>query len=144
MADSDFTKKIRRLYWLYRILDIACLAAPVFVYALIGLFSGQTLIGGRIALAFSFVIVIMMTVLNAVAKLRLRSPVWITILGLYIAMRDRLLPLVIILALTSALSDFVFHPLAKKYEARLSASRTIDSRMDEIDQRIDERTKGNG
>lgn len=129
MKQSEFTKKTRAKFWLFRILNWACLAAPVFIYAIVALFSGTTLIGGRIVISFTFVVVIMLSILNAVAKLKLRSPVWIMLIGVYVAMKEKLLPLVIIMAVTSILSDFVFAPLEKKYADKLAASRTIDERM---------------
>ena len=126
---SEHTKKLIRWLWAFRILDWICLMLPVIIYCFYALFSGDSLISGRITIAFSFVIVIIMVILNAVAKLKLRCPVWFLLIGLYIAVRDKLLPLIIILAITSALDDFVLSPLKKKYEEKVRASETIDERM---------------
>ena len=129
--ESEFTKKTRKAMWLFRSLDVACLLAPVVVYATVALFKQETLIAGRLALSASFVVVILLTILNAVAKLRLRSPVWILMLGLYVAVRDKMLPLIIILSVMSLLSDFFLHPMAKRFAVKLEASKTIDERMGE-------------
>ena len=129
MKQSEFTKKTRRLYWTFRGLDLACMLAPIVIYAIVALFHNETLVSGRMALSASFVIVILLTILNAVAKLRLRCPVWIFMLGLYVAVKEKLLPLIIILAVMSILSDFILSPLANKYARKLEASKTIDERM---------------
>ena len=56
-------------------------------------------------------------------------PVWILLIGLYVAIKEYLLPLVIILAVTSVLDDLVFSPLINHYSVRAKSSKLIDDRM---------------
>ena len=71
-----------------------------------------------------------LTVFNVIAQKKLRCPIWIMLIGLYVAIRDYLLPLVIILAITSILDDLLFTPLIHYYYTKTVASKTIDQRED--------------
>ena len=73
-------------------------------------------------------IAIILTIINVIAQKRLRCPIWIMLIGLYIAIREWLLPLVIILAVVSVLDDLVFTPLIHYYYTKTVASKTIDQR----------------
>ena len=130
-ARSNHTKKLVKVLWVVRAMHWMCLAAPVGFYFVYALFAGDTPLSGRLALSASLVVVLILTFLNAVAKLRLRSPLWIFMIGLYMAIRDKLLPLIIILAVTSVIDDFILCPLLKSYTIKVNASKDLDERLDE-------------
>ncbi len=46
-------------------------------------------------------------------------------------MKEKLLPLIIILAVTSIIDDFILAPAVKKLEMRVQSSISIDDRMGE-------------
>ena len=128
MAASQFTKNCRRKLWLFRILDWVCLAAPLIIYVIIALCNDGIKVGYKVAVVSTLMIAIILTVFNVIAQKKLRCPIWIMLIGLYVAIRDYLLPLVIILAITSILDDLVFTPLIHYYYTKTVASKTIDQR----------------
>lgn len=128
MAQSKATKRYKNLLWTYRILDWLCLFAPLLIYVVIALCNGGVLAIGKVAVVGSVIIAGILAVINVIAQKRLRCPIWILIIGLYIAVKEWLLPLVIILAITSVLDDLVFTPLIHKYYTKYQASVVIDER----------------
>lgn len=128
MAASQFTKNCRNKLWLFRILDWICLAAPLIIYVIIALCNDGIRVGYKVAVVSTAMIAIILTIFNVIAQKKLRCPIWIMLIGLYVAIRDYLLPLVIILAITSILDDLVFTPLIHYYYTKTVASKTIDQR----------------
>lgn len=128
MAQSTFTKNCRIKLWLYRILDWICLFAPVLVYICIALFSGGVAVLGKVSIVATVIIALVLTVINIIAQKRLRCPIWIILIGLYVAIQRYLMPLIIILAVTSVMDDLLFTPLIHYYYTKLVASKTIDER----------------
>lgn len=128
MAQSTFTKNCRIKLWLYRILDWICLFAPVIVYIGIALFSGGVAVLGKVSIVATVIIALVLTIINVIAQKRLRCPIWIILIGLYIAIQQYLMPLIIILAITSVMDDLLFTPLIHYYYTKLVASKTIDER----------------
>lgn len=128
MAQSTFTKNCRIKLWLYRILDWICLFAPVIVYIGIALFSGGVAVLGKVSIVATVIIALVLTIINVIAQKRLRCPIWIVLIGLYIAIQQYLMPLIIILAITSVMDDLLFTPLIHYYYTKLVASKTIDER----------------
>ena len=143
MATSEFTKSCRRKLWFFRLLDWICLAAPLIVYVIIALFNDGIKVTYKVAVISTLMIALILTIFNIIAQKRLRCPIWIVIIGLYIAIRDYLMPLIIILACTSILDDLVFTPLIHYYYTKTVASKTIDQRQyaDEADKREKEIAK---
>lgn len=130
MAQSTFTKNCRIKLWLYRILDWICLFAPVIVYIGIALFSGGVAVLGKVSIVATVIIALVLTIINVIAQKRLRCPIWIVLIGLYIAIQQYLMPLIIILAITSVMDDLLFTPLIHYYYTKLVASKTIDERQE--------------
>ena len=73
-------------------------------------------------------IALILTVINVVAQKHLRCPIWVLLIGIYVAMEKYLMPLVIILAITSILDDLVFTPIIHYYYTQTVASKTMDKR----------------
>lgn len=128
MAASEFTKSCRRKLWFFRILDWICLAAPLIIYFIIALCNDGIKVGYKLTMVAMLLIAMILTVVNVIAQKRLRCPIWIMLIGLFIAIREWLLPLVIILAVVSVLDDLLFTPLIHYYYTKTVASKTIDQR----------------
>lgn len=128
---SDYTKKLIKTLWIFRALNWLCLFLPVIIYVFYALFSGQVPIVGKVTVTFGVLISLILTAFNVIAQKRLRCPIWILLIGLYIAIKEYLLPLVIVLAVTSVLDDFFFTPVISRLTDRKRASETIDDRMGE-------------
>ena len=128
MAASNFTKKSRTLLWTWRLIDWACLFTPLLVYLGIGLASNNVTTGAKVTLVSMLFIALILTAINVIAQKHLRCPIWVLLIGLYVAMDKYLMPLIIILAITSVLDDLVFTPIIHYYYTQTVASRTIDKR----------------
>ena len=129
MKASNYTKKAIRILWLLRACNMAFLFVPVMVYVIIALASGGVTVTGRVSVVGSVMVSIILTTFNVITKRNLRSPRWIILIGLFVAIREALLPLVIMLAVTSVLDDLVFTPLIDHYKHVVETSLVIDKRM---------------
>ena len=127
-APSRFTSKIRKRYWFLKITNLLLLSVPLLVYIGMALSDGGTIVAEKVALVGSVMVALILTVFNIVAQKHLRAPLWIILLGLYVAMSEYLMPLVVILAVTSVLDDLVFTPLIEYYKIKLISSKTMDER----------------
>ena len=128
MASSEFTKSCRRKVWFFRILDWIGLAVPLLIYLIIALATDGIKVGYKVAVVGTLIIAVILTIFNVIAQKRLRCPIWIILIGLFVAIREWLLPLVIILAVVSVLDDLVFTPCIHYYYTKTVASKTIDQR----------------
>lgn len=129
MATSNFTKRSRTLLWTWRIIDWLCLFAPLIIYLIIGLANNNVTTGAKVTLVAMLFLALILTAINVIAQKHLRCPIWVLLIGLYVAMNKYLMPLIIILAITSILDDLVFTPLIHYYYTQTVASKTIDKRQ---------------
>ena len=130
MACSEFTKCCRRKLWFFRILDWVCLSLPLLVYLTMALADDGIKVGYKVAVVGTLVIAVILTIFNIIAQKRLRCPIWIILIGLFVAIRDHLLPLIIILSIVSVLDDLVFTPIIHYYYTKTVASKAIDQRLE--------------
>lgn len=130
MGKSEYTKTYARQYWLYKILDWICLFAPVITYVFIALFDSGITVSGKVSVVGTVLIAAILTVFNIIAHRNLRCIIWIVLIGLYVAFKNYLLPLVIIMAVSSILDDFILGPLVAYYKSKVIASKTIDERIE--------------
>jgi hypothetical protein len=127
-TSSSYTKKTRRIYWWLVAISILLLTLPIGIYVGLALFSGGVLVYQKLALVGSVFVAMLVSTFNLIRHSGLKSPLWIVILGLYFAISQHLLPLMLALALTSIIQDFVVEPMLKKYKIKLEASKAIDDR----------------
>ena len=130
MRESKYTKKARFWLWFYRILDAICLVTPLLIYVIIAL-CGGAVVAAKVAVVSTVMIAIILTVFNIIAQKKLHCPIWIMLIGLFVAIKEYLLPLIIILAITSILDDLVFTPLIGYYKTKLISNKAMDERLPE-------------
>lgn len=126
---SSFTKRTRFKYWTLKVLQNLLLFLPLMVYIAIALVNPGVIVVEKMVLLSSITVALILTGFNFVSKRNLRSPLWIVVLGLYFAIGQYLMPLIIILAVVSLLDDVIFRPLIGHYRVKLIASKTIDERF---------------
>lgn len=126
---SKYTKECRFKLWLFRILDWICLVAPLIIYIIIALSSGEAVVVQKVAVVSTTMVAIILTAFNVLSQKKLRCPIWIILIGLFVAIRDYLMPLIIILAITSILDDLVFTPLIGYYKTKLISNKAMDERL---------------
>ena len=128
---SKFTKECRFKLWLFRILDWVCLFMPLIIYIGIALSSGEAIVAQKVAVVSTTMVALILSIFNVISQKRLRCPIWIILIGLFVAVRDYLMPLIIILAITSVLDDLVFTPLIAYYKTKLIANKAMDERIED-------------
>lgn len=130
-AGSEYTKLCRRKLWLYRIIDALLLLVPLIAYFGFALASGEVTTTGKVTLVGTVAIALVLVVFNVIAQKRLRCPIWIVLIGFFVAIKNWLLPLIIILAIVSVLDDLVLTPIISYYRSKLIANKAIDDRLGE-------------
>lgn len=126
---SDYTKNTKRLYWFYKVVDWLLLFAPVIVYIVAALVAGDVTTTGKVSVIGSVSIAAILVIFNVIAQKHLRCPIWIILLGLFVAMQEHLLPLIVMLAITSVLDEFFLTPIVAYYKTKLISSKTFDERL---------------
>lgn len=125
---SEFTKVCRRKLWFYRVLDAIILLGPLVYYFFAALCNGNVTGIGKASVVGTVAIAGILTLFNVIAQKRLRCPIWIVLIGLFIAVKDWLLPLIIMLAVASIIDDLFLTPIISYYRTKLIANKAIDDR----------------
>lgn len=125
MSMSTSTRKYKHLSRLMAFLSALVLLGPMFYYVATGFVIASP--AGQYALGAFSIIAILLTVVNLIFKFRLRSPIWLVVLGIYLAI-ETILPLILCLAIGTVLDEFVFSPLHKRFKAKYTINAEIDKR----------------
>ena len=125
-----YTDTIRLKLWILRIADIVTLVVPAFAYVIIALANGEIGVGRKFICSFAAAIAVIITVTNLFLQKKKRSVIWIVLIGLYIAIRELLLPLIVMLGCASLLDDFVFSPMISHAKTELISSKVYDKRRE--------------
>ena len=72
---SNFTKKSRALLWTWRIIDWACLFAPLLIYLVVGLCNNNVTTGAKVTLVGMLFLALILTAVNVIAQKNLRCPI---------------------------------------------------------------------
>lgn len=128
---SEYTKACRRSLWCLRIFDWICLFLPLIIYIIVALSKDGIASSAKVAVVGSVMVALILTAFNVISQKRLRCPIWIILIGLMVAIRQLLLPLIIMLAVTSVLDDFIFTPAIGYYKTKLIANKAMDERLPE-------------
>ena len=127
MAVSNRTKSFKVKYRIMKVFSTLCTLVPLIVYVIIGFISGDVHKGQKLFLGFTLVTALILTVLNVLMKYKLRSPIFIILLGIYYAMSNTL-PLFVIISIAVVFDEFIFTPLCKKYKQQYTINKEIDAR----------------
>lgn len=123
---SNTTKHYRRLAIFMAALSILVLLGPIFTYAVQAFIVANTV--EKLALGGMAIAAIVLVCFNFLMKMKLRSPVWLCLLGIYFVM-DAIMPLIIMLAVGTVLDEFVLSPLYKKFKGQAAINAEIDKRL---------------
>ena len=120
------TKKYKNNYILCRTLSILMTLIPLVIYTIKGFCEGTP--ASKVTLGVCFTTALILTIINVVFKYHMRSTIWILMIGLYVAV-DNIIPLLIILAITTILDEFILTPLSRHYKAKYTINKEIDERI---------------
>lgn len=120
------TKKYKNNYILCKTLSILMTLIPLVIYTIKGFCEGTP--ASKVTLGVCFTTALILTIINVVFKYHMRSTIWILMIGLYVAV-DNIIPLLIILAITTILDEFILTPLSRHYKAKYTINKEIDERI---------------
>lgn len=126
---SQRTVSFRNRYILFKLLSLCVTVLPLLIYVCMGFFNGQIEKAQKITLSFSCIMAIMLVFVNIIFKYKLRSPLFILLLGVYYALGN-ILPLIIILSVGIILDEFIFTPAYTKAKNKLTINKEIDARSE--------------
>ena len=119
------TNKYKNIYRTFKLLSWAVTILPLIVYFVIAFSKAEVV--HKLAIGSMLTIVLILTVINVIGKLQLRSPLFLLLIGIYIGLGQILTPLVIT-SCGVVLDEFIFTPLYKKYRQLYVINREIDKR----------------
>ena len=122
------TKKYKKLYITCRVLSFVMVILPIIIYTILGFIQGT--IGHKLVLGTCLLLSMMFVALNIITKHKIRSTIWIMLIGLYCACSN-IIPLLIIIAVTTLVDEFVLEPLYKKYKNKYTINKEIDKRLED-------------
>lgn len=126
MTLTPLTKKYRRRKNLFFMLSTICMLLPFAVYVPKAFINATEIT--KIAVGFMGISAIVLTLINFWAKLNLRTPLWLFLIACYVAL-DNIMPLVILMAITTALDEFLFAPLYRSDKEEFRNQKSIDRRL---------------
>lgn len=122
---SELTKKYKRLSILMWWLSFIVLLTPISYYVVRAFMIGNTV--EKLSLGGLAVAAIIITCFSLLQKMRLRSPLWICILGIYIIL-DKIIPLLIMVAIGVILDELILSPLYKRFKEKADHNANADER----------------
>lgn len=121
----EITNKYRIKYNLLNLLSFVLLVLPIIIFSVIGFVNGEP--HEKLVLGSSLTFSLILVLLNTLMKYNIRSTLWIIIIGLYYCL-DNIMPLLLIIAISTVLDEFLITPLKKKYKLNYTINKQIDNR----------------
>lgn len=125
---SKVTKKYKMLYRTFHLASILVLITPLTYYLVLAVMNAEVV--QKVSLGIMFSMACVLSILNIAFKKHYRSAIWIMLLGIFMCL-DKILPLVIMLAVATILDEFILTPLYKKYREKCVINGEIDRRIGE-------------
>ena len=119
------TKKYKIKLNICRLLSFTLTVLPVIIYTIMGFMDGS--IGEKVSLGICVILALMFMLINVMFKYHIRSTLWVLLIGIYVCI-DNIIPLLIIMAATTIIDEFVLVPLINKYKNKYIINKEIDLR----------------
>ena len=121
------TETYRKKYIICRALSILLTLLPILVYTILGFINGST--GNKIALGMCLLLALIFVLINVIFKHRIRTTIWIIMVGIYVCVNN-IIPLLLLMAFSTALDEFILEPLYKSYKEKYKVNKEIDKRFE--------------
>jgi predicted branched-subunit amino acid permease len=122
---TDITKKYKNRARWCKIISVSLVLVPLLIYATMGFINGT--IGQKTTLGLTLLVCLVFVLINSVFKYHIRSTIWIMLLGIQICLTN-ITSLLVIIAISTMMDEFIFKPLAKKYKQKYIINNEIDKR----------------
>ena len=119
------TKKYKIKLNICRLLSFTLTVLPVIIYTIMGFMDGT--IGEKVSLGICVILALIFVLINIMFKYHIRSTLWVLFIGIYVCI-DNIIPLLIIMAATTIIDEFVLVPLINKYKNKYIINKEIDLR----------------
>ena len=119
------TKKYKIKLNICRLLSFTITVLPVIIYTIKGIMDGS--IGEKVSLGICVILALIFVLINIMFKYHIRSTLWVLLIGIYVCI-DNIIPLLIIMATTTIIDEFVLVPLINKYKNKYIINKEIDLR----------------
>ena len=119
------TKKYKIKLNICRLLSFTLTVLPVIIYTIMGFMDGT--IGEKVSLGICVILALIFVLINVMFKYHIRSTLWVLLIGIYVCI-DNIIPLLIIMATTTIIDEFVLVPLINKYKNKYIINKEIDLR----------------
>ena len=123
---SDTTKKYKTKYTIAKAMSIALTVGPILYYMILGFSVAEP--AKKVVLSMTAICAIMLTFINIVFKMHIRSTIFLIMLGIHICI-DNITGLIIVMAATTLVDEVLLVPLAKKYKSKYTINKEIDERI---------------
>lgn len=127
MTLTATTKKYKSLYIIFTILSIASTILPLLIYIIKGYVESEITVE-KVTLTCTLLLALILTIVNVLFKYKLRSIIWILLLGIYICI-DNILTLIIMIGVLTILDEFIFTPLKESFKNKYVINKEMDKRL---------------
>lgn len=124
------TRKYNLFRYIFLSLSILALSFPLTFYGIMAFIEGTKV--EKFTLGVFCCIAVGMVVINFLMKLKLRSMIWLIVLGIFICLNE-IQTMLIMVAICTILDEVLFTPLYKYFKRKAQTNKEIDKRMEPIE-----------
>lgn len=122
---SERLKSLKNKLNLTKFLSFICTIVPLLVYVIVGFANNEIHTGSKVFLGFTLISALILTLTNILMKYHLRSPLFIILLGIYVAL-DNILALMIIISVGIIIDEFILQPIIKNLKVKVSVRKELE------------------
>ena len=125
---TKITKRYKNLTILTFWLSVLLTLCPILIYVARAFLSSEVQSVNKYTLGIMCSVALIVTIINIVAKLRLRCIPWILLLGIYICLKE-ITSLLVIMAITTIIDEMIVTPLHKSFKNKYIINKEMDKRL---------------
>ena len=125
---TTITKRYKNLTILTFWLSVLLTLCPILIYVARAFLSSEVQSVNKYTLGIMCSVALIVTIINIVAKLRLRCIPWILLLGIYVCLKE-ITSLLVIMAITTIIDEMIITPLHKSFKNKYTINKEIDKRL---------------
>ena len=126
--NTTITKRYKNLTILTFWLSVLLTICPILIYVARAFLSSEVQSVNKYTLGIMCSVALIVTLINIVAKLRLRCIPWILLLGIYICLKE-ITSLLAIMAITTIIDEMIVTPLHKSLKNKYIINKEMDKRL---------------
>lgn len=117
------TKNLKRLKIIFWIASILATLIPFVFYLIKAFIEGDP--GQKFTLGSTILVATVLLLINVIFKLKLRSALWVLVLGIYICLKD-IAPMLLTVAICTIADELILSPLARHFSRLHQINVEID------------------